>query len=157
MIAPHAPPFKAMQWRARFFRSNGVRAGNVNQVLKDYTYIFARGTLPSALFRTCLILSTSQGRTGTLEKNSKNNSSFHQHVCMLRCPQWKRETAPFHTVMRVEYAVGIHIYSHTSAPAFIRSLQSGWSFNRSHHMGVWGFGIQLVHPIRLRGNKRCVL
>lgn len=52
LITPHAPPFKAMQWRARILRLNGaatssVRAAKVNQVLKDYTYIFACGTLPS--------------------------------------------------------------------------------------------------------------
>lgn len=43
-----------MQRRARIFRLNGaatssVRAGKVNQALKDSTYIFACGTLPSVI------------------------------------------------------------------------------------------------------------
>lgn len=54
LITPHAPPFKAMQWRARVLPMNGaatssVRAAKVNQVLKDYSHIFACGTLPSVI------------------------------------------------------------------------------------------------------------
>lgn len=65
LITPHAPPFKAMKRRARIFRLTGasassVRAGNVNQLLKDYTYIFACGTCPPASFRSLTLSHSDQ-------------------------------------------------------------------------------------------------